>query len=89
MCGYEGGYSTNYGDNVQINALRAAGKNVAVLQDYTTTNYMNFLAAGGEFPSCFQLGGPAPSANAWSVLEDIYQNPPPPQWRAIVGFNKQ
>ncbi|WP_339037598.1 hypothetical protein WHZ78_07525 [Bradyrhizobium symbiodeficiens] len=88
MCGYEGGYSADYGNNAQVNALRAASKNVAALQDYTTKNYKNFAAAGGEFPSCFQLGGPAPSNNAWSVLEDVHQTSTPPQWRAIAAFNK-
>jgi hypothetical protein len=88
MCGYEGGYSPDYGSNSQLNALRSAGKNVQILQDYTTANYRNFLAAGGEFPSCFQLGGPAPSSNAWSVLEDVYQKTSSPQWNAIVAFNR-
>ncbi|WP_024343114.1 hypothetical protein [Bradyrhizobium japonicum] len=88
MCGYEGGYSADYGSNAQVNALRAAGKNVAALQDYTTKNYKNFLAAGGEFPSCFQLGGGAPSNNSWSVLEDIHQTSAAPQWLAIAAFNK-
>ncbi|WP_143198390.1 hypothetical protein [Bradyrhizobium sp. AS23.2] len=89
MCGYEGGYSPDYGTNLQVNALRAAGKNVATLQGYTITNYNNFLSAGGEFPSCFQLGGSSPSSNVWSVLEDVYQQSAPPQWSAIVAFNKK
>ena len=89
ICGYEGGYSPDYTSTAQVNALRAAGKNVAALQTYTTTNYVNFVAAGGEFPSCFQLGGASPSNNAWSVLEDIYQQAIPPQWAAIIAFNKK
>lgn len=88
MCGYEGGYSADYGSNAQVNALRAAGKNVAILQAYTIQNYKNFLAAGGEFPSCFQLGGGAPSNNSWSVLEDVHQASTSPQWVAIAAFNK-
>jgi len=88
ICGYEGGYSPDYGNNSSVNALRAAGKNVATLQDYTIANYKSFVAAGGEFPSCFQLGGPMPSSNSWSVLEDVYQKSTPPQWSAIVNFNK-
>ncbi|MDN3275949.1 hypothetical protein QWJ07_16930 [Frankia sp. RB7] len=89
MCGYEGGYSADYTSNAQVNALRAAGKNVLALQDHTTKNYTNFLAAGGEFPSCFQLGGSLPSGNSWSVLEDVYQQSNPPQWSAIIAFNKK
>ena len=87
MCGYEGGYSADYTSTAQTNALRAAGKSVPALQGFTTTNYMNFITAGGEFPACFQLGGPTPSNNSWSVLENIYQATSP-QWSAIVAFNK-
>jgi hypothetical protein len=50
------------------------------------------------FPSMFQLGGSLtcfdgarggtyPSSNSWSVLEDIYQSPDPPQWLAAIAFN--
>lgn len=75
-----------------LNALRGAGKSAPLLQGYLTANYNNFVGLTGtgfvtEFPSCFQLGGPAPSNNSWSVLEDIYQTPDPPQWSAIVAFN--
>jgi hypothetical protein len=49
------------------------------------------IAAGGEFPSQYWMGGPAPPGNptgaTWSVLEDIYQIPNPPPWNAIVAFN--
>jgi len=88
MCGYEGGYSADYTSTTQVNALRAASKNALALQDYTTANYKNFIAAGGEFPSCFQLGGGVPSNNSWSVLEDVHQQSPSPQWSAIIAFNK-
>ena len=69
-----------------------AGKLVSALEGYTTLNYENFtgLTDGtftAEFPSCFTLAGSVPSNNAWSVLEDIYQTPNPPQWNAIVAFN--
>ncbi len=93
MCGYEGGYSPDYGGVPQVDALRAASKQVASLSGLTTLNYNNFvgLSGGGfvaEFPSCFQLSGPpAPGGNAWAVLEDVYQTPNPPQWNAIVAFN--
>jgi hypothetical protein len=94
MCGYEGGYSPDYtgGGQSQVDILRAAAKQAPALSGLTTLNYNNFvgLSGGGfvaEFPSCFQLSGPAPSGNVWSILEDIYQTPNPPQWSAIVAFN--
>jgi len=94
MCGYEGGYSPDYtgGGKTPVDILRAASKWAPVLSDFTTINYNNFvgLTGGGftaEFPSCFQLAGRSPSNNAWSVLEDIY-GPAPPQWTAIVAFNR-
>lgn len=94
MCGYEGGYSPDYtgGGVSDTDLLRSAGKQTAQLNGFTTTNYNNFvgLTGGGftaAFPSCFQFTGWTPSNNAWSVLEDIYQSPNPPQWTAIVAFN--
>lgn len=94
MCGYEGGYSPDYTlfGTSQVDLLRAASKQSPALNGFTTTNYNNFigLTSGGftaEFPSCFQFTGLTPSNNAWSVLEDIYQSPNPPQWTAIVAFN--
>jgi hypothetical protein len=56
--------------------------------------YADFIAEGGEFPTCFQMAGSIignagaqPSNNAWSVLEDLYQSPEPPQWTAIRHWN--
>lgn len=99
MCGYEGGYSpdytgsgaTGYGTS-QVDLLRSASKQASTLNALTTLNYTNFtgLTGGGftaEFPSCFQFSGQTPSTSAWSVLEDIYQSPNPPQLAAIVAFN--
>jgi hypothetical protein len=95
MCGYEGGYSMDYtgGGKSEVDLLRAASKNAVVVGDLTTENYKNFIGQSqgdfsAEFPSCFQLSGPAPSSNCWSVLEDIYQAPNPPQWDAIAAFNR-
>lgn len=92
MCGYEGGYSPDYGGDATVNNLRAASKLALSLNSITTSNYNNFVSLSGngfvaEFPSCFQLSGIVPSSNAWSVLEDIYQSTNPPQWNAIVAFN--
>jgi hypothetical protein len=94
MCGYEGGYSPDYtgGGQSQVDILRAASKQVVLLSGLTTLNYNNFVSLSGngfvaEFPSCFQLSGSTPTNSAWSVLEDIYQTPNPPQWNAILAFN--
>lgn len=101
LCGYEGGYSPDYtgGGTSQADLLRAAGKLVTSspnsptgMQGYTTTNYQSYTNLSGgsfvaEYPSCFQLGGKTPSINAWSVLEDVYASPDPPQWLAIKAFN--
>jgi hypothetical protein len=94
MCGYEGGYSPDYtsGGASNVDKLRVASKQAAVLYNYTTENYTNFVSLtdanfSAEFPSCFQLSGGVPSNNAWAVLEDIYQPSIPPQWSAIVAFN--
>lgn len=101
MCGYEGGYSTDYtgGGTSDVDLLRAAGKlvtsspnNSLGLLGHTQDNYDNFLGLTGgtftaEFPSCFQLGGKTPSNNAWSVLEDVYVTPNPPQFEAVRLFN--
>jgi len=95
MCGYEGGYSPDYSSydgSSQLDLLRAASKLAPVLSGFTTINYNNFVSLTdsgftAEFPSCFQLSGWSPSNNAWSVLENIFQAPNPPQWNAIVAFN--
>jgi hypothetical protein len=92
MCGYEGGYSPDLGGTAQVRALRAASKLAPVLYNLTIINYQNFIGLSdsgftAEFPSCFQLSGAAPTNNAWSVLDDVYQTPNPPQWNALVAFN--
>lgn len=98
MCGYEGGYSPDYtsAGNSLVDMLRGASKLNSNLSAFTTTNYNNFvgLTGGGftsEFPSCFQFSGNpnivGRSQDAWSVLEDIYQTPNPPQWSAFIAFN--
>lgn len=93
MCGYEGGYSPDYGGSSTLNALRAASKQAPVLVTATAQNYANFVGVTdaefiAEFPSAFVLSGPSPTKSVWAVLEDIHQTPAPPQWTAIVAFNK-
>lgn len=99
MCGYEGGYSPSFTGNTQLDNLREASKFVndigAALIGGTFVSgavvagtYIDFVNAGGEFPSCFQLGGNQITGGAWSVLDpDIYVSPQPAQWNAIVAFN--
>lgn len=92
MTSYEGGYSPDFWSTAEINQLRAASKLAPSLYSFTLTNYNSFVGLTdstftAEFPSCFQLSGPFPNSSAWSVLEDIYQSPTPPQWNAIVAFN--
>lgn len=96
MCGYEGGYSPDLTGTAQVNALRNASKFVddigkgitggTLVSGATVTGiYNDFVNAGGEFPSCFQLAG---SANIWSVLDPtVYVSPQPAQWTAIAAFN--
>lgn len=92
---YEGGYSPDLDSTAQINALRNASKMVAdigvTIGGGTLTsganvagNYADCIAAGGEYPSCFELAG---TDNIWAVLDpDIYATQTA-QWAAIVAFN--
>ena len=101
MCGYEGGYSPSLQNTGppnlgEVYKFRNASKMVAdvgpciaggTLSNATVVNgtYNDFTAAGGEFPSCFQLSGPL---DGWAVLDpDIYVTPQPAQWTAIVNYN--
>ena len=100
MSAYEGLYSpdcSSYQCTSQLDILKVAGKWVASspgsptgLQGYlygnTPSNFSDFLAAGGEYPSVFIPTGAYPVDNIWSVLDDIYA-PDPPQWKAIKSFN--
>lgn len=108
MCGYEGGYSpslfnTGASNLAQVYNFRVATTYVAdvglcltggTLNNGATVNgtYNDFTAAGGIFPSCFQLAGGTGNGggngNAWSVLDpDIYLSPQPSQWTAMVAYN--
>ena len=81
-----GGTATYVNSGAYINNLRAAGKYAPNLRDFTLQNYNNFLAAGGEFPSCYLLAGPK---NVWSIFDpDIYASPSA-QWAAIIAFNHE
>lgn len=100
---YEGGYTPDYDSNgsSDLDKLRDAGKSVSSmpsdalgLHGVTRIMYDNCLSLTdetftSEYPSCFQLGGKTPSNNVWSVLEDVYQAPNPPQWEAIRLLNSR
>lgn len=97
IAAYEGGYSDDYfATCFQCTLLTARSKQASSLQTYTTQMFDNFKGLGafpypggmiGEFPSNYLLTGPYPTGSAWSVLDDAYQNPPPPQWNAIINYN--
>lgn len=93
MCGYEGGLSMDYtsGGNSSADRLRASIKYLPDVYYFEKRNMDNFLAAGGEYPSCFQMTGniyvSGYSSDAWSALEDVYQSPNPPRWEAYRLFN--
>jgi len=93
MCGYEGGLSMDYISNGNSNAdrLRASIKYLPDVYYFEKRNMDSFLAAGGEFPSCYRLSGniyiSGYSTDAWSMLEDVYQSPNPPRFEAARLFN--
>lgn len=97
MCGYEGGYSPDYGSDSALNNLRKAGKHVQALLFYDYRNQLNFIGLTGtgangepftvEFPSNFVPFGRVPDDNAWEILVDIYESPDPPTWQSICKFN--
>jgi len=82
-----GGFAIYVNSHNYSNNLRHAGKLSPNLEGYTTTNYDNFVAAGGEFPSAYQFSGKSPSVDVWSINEDVYESPVQPQMAAIIAFN--
>jgi hypothetical protein len=93
MCGYEGGLSPDYASsgNSSVDRLRASIKYLPDVYYFEKRNMDSFIAAGGEFPSCYRLSGnlyiSGYSTDAWSVLEDVYQSPNPPRFDAICHTN--
>jgi hypothetical protein len=79
-----GGVAVYVDSGIYVNNLRAAGKYSPNLQGFTLRNYENFLAAGGEFPSCYMLAGPK---NVWSIFDPNIYAIPSVQWAAIIAFN--
>jgi hypothetical protein len=85
--GYEGNYSNDY--NGLWDLVTYASKQEPNLQTYATTNWNNFRAttgAIGSFPSVYNMTGSPVIGDAWSVLDDIYQTPLPPQMNAVNAY---
>jgi hypothetical protein len=92
MCGYEGGYNAFFDSTTDINNLRQAAKIDPQQGTFLTMAYASLTSLSGsgfiaEFPSCFQFSGETVNDDPWSVLNDIYMTPDPPQWDAIIAFN--
>jgi len=97
-CYYEGGYSPDLGEgnsnqvsflrnmsklSTDVGFLLTGGKLVNI--DVVAGNYNDCVAAGGLFPSLFQLGG---TNSIWSVLDpDVYASPTSAQWNAIANYH--
>jgi hypothetical protein len=85
-----GGTLTYVNSATYSNALRGAGKSASNLQTHLALHYANMTAAGGTFPSCYELSAfpPPPGSNIWSILQDIYQPfSTSAQARAIQDYN--
>jgi hypothetical protein len=99
MVAYEGGYSpdlSNSNGNSNVDRLRIASKLAPDLETHTLRILNSFVGMTdetftAEYPSLYLLAS-NPHINGysqavWSVMDDIYQYPPSPQWNAIVAFN--
>jgi len=97
MTAYEGGMSNDFLDSPfeQI-VLKARSKQAASVQTYSTQMFDNFRGLGafpypagmtGEYPSNFLMTGRYPLGGAWTMLDDIYQDPPSPQWASLLAYN--
>jgi hypothetical protein len=89
-----GGSATIVDSALWVNTIRYAGKFATDLYNHTLTNYNNFLAAGGTFPSQFLLagtsfpfGGSTPNGQVWASLDPSVYATNSPAWDAIVAFN--
>jgi hypothetical protein len=96
IAAYEGGMSNDFDDITAHNVLKSRAKHAASMQGYATQMFDNFRGLGafpypagvtGEFPSNFLMTGPYPLGGAWTMLDDIYQNPTSPQWNAVLAYN--
>jgi len=95
IAAYEGGMSNDFAYAFPYTVLASRAKQSSSLQGYATQMFNNFRGQGafpypagmtGEFPSNFLMTGPYPLGGAWSISDDIYQNPTSPQWNAVVAY---
>ena len=87
--------SNDYLDVFADTVLKARAKHAPSVQGYATQMLDNFRGLGafpypagvtGEFPSNFLMTATYPLGGAWSISDDIYQNPTSPQWNAVAAY---
>ena len=104
MLGYEGGYSPDLHGSAgdAVNALRAASSQSPKIAKLNVLNFDAYFALTDEtftalYPSNYLLSstiypddgnGVIKIGSIWAVLQDIYVQPRPPQWIAMVTYNK-
>lgn len=97
VCGYEGGYSQDFSSagNSQGDLFRAASladPNLSTLNTGVLNDFVGLTGAGltATFPSNYLFSGGVARGYptvAWSVQNDIYQNPTSPQFNSVAAFN--
>lgn len=85
---------TYTGSQTYINQMLQDSYAAPEVGTLTLTQYANFIAAGGKWPSMYVLCDPAHTNTSWNVwAPDIYgatssaTDPGTPQWQAIQQFN--
>ncbi len=101
MMFYEGGYSPDYPTTgySKIAMLRHAAKWVlsttsfpqgtysALLANYAYCDALTDGTFTAEYPSSYYLDGRYPTASAWAIWEDLYQDLIPPLVQANIDYN--
>ena len=103
LCGYEGGYSPDLYSPAgnAINTLRSASSYSDKVGKYNLQSYINFygLSDGSftaHFGSNYLMSGTITPDDAgvirygsvWMMLQDIYMQPRPSQWKSMMLINK-
>ena len=88
------GTLTYTGSQTYVNTMLGDSYAAPEVGTLTLTQYANFIAAGGKWPSMYILSGGAHTGTSWNVwAPDIYgathsaSDPGTPQWQAIQQFN--
>lgn len=98
VTGYEGGWSQDFENfNAAGNLMTAWGMQTSALATRVVQNYNDTRGVGsftypngvtGEFPSAiYNFTGNYPIDNPWSGLNDVFQNPTPPEWNSITAYH--